>query len=149
VLTTTKNGGFMKSFQIRLVVFSIGMFLAFSFGSIIQAQTAGVWTIPAKYKTMKNPVASSKESISSGKDLYAKHCKSCHGTLGLGDGPKAASLDVPCSDFSTKKFQSQSDGDIFYEMTEGKGKMPSFKKLIPEDNERWGMVNYLRTMGAK
>jgi mono/diheme cytochrome c family protein len=139
----------MKSFQIKLIGIAAGMLLVFSFGSIIQAQTAGVWTIPAKYKTMKNPVASNKESISSGKDLYAKHCKSCHGSAGLGDGPKAASLDVTCSDFSSKKFQALSDGEVFFQMTEGKGKMPSFKKLIPEDNERWGMVNYLRTLAGK
>jgi Cytochrome c. len=139
----------MKSFQIKLMTISMGMLFVFSFSTIIQAQTAGVWNIPAKYKTMKNPVAKSKESVANGKDLYAKHCKSCHGTAGLGDGPKAASLDVTCSDFSSKKFQALADGEIFFQMSEGKGKMPSFKKLIPEDNDRWGLIHYLRTMAAK
>jgi len=139
----------MKSIQIRLMIISLGMLFVFSFSTILQAQTAGAWNIPAKYKTMKNPVTKSKEIIANGKDLYAKHCKSCHGTAGLGDGPKAASLDVTCSDFSSQKFQTLSDGEIFFQMSEGKGKMPSFKKLVPEDNDRWGLIYYLRTMAAK
>jgi len=139
----------MKSFQLKLMTITLGIFLVFSFSNIVKAQPAGSWTIPAKFKTMKNPVAMGKESIADGKDLYAKHCKSCHGSTGLGDGPKAASLDGTCSDFSTKKFHALSDGEIFFQMTEGKGKMPSFKKLIPEDNGRWSMVNYLRTLAAK
>ncbi len=139
----------MKSNQVRLIVISAGMLVALSFATALHAQTAGGWNIPAKAKTTKNPVASSKESIAEGKDLFGKHCKSCHGAKGLGDGPKAATLDVSCSDFSTKKFQAQADGEIFFQVSEGKGKMPSFKKNIPEDNGRWAIVNYLRTLAAK
>jgi mono/diheme cytochrome c family protein len=139
----------MKSFQIKLITISLGIFLVFSFSNMAKAQASAGWTIPAKFKTMKNPVASGKESVADGKDLYAKHCKSCHGSAGLGDGTKAAGLDVSCGDFSTKKFQATSDGEIFFQISEGKGKMPSFKKLIPEDNGRWAIVNFLRTMAAK
>lgn len=139
----------MKSIQFRLTTISMGLFLLFSICTMIQAQTAGGWNIPAKFKTTKNPVAANKESVADGKDLYGKHCKSCHGSAGLGDGPKATSLDVSCGDFSTKKFQAQSDGEIFFQISEGMGKMPSFKKNIPEDNGRWAIVNYIRTMAAK
>ena len=139
----------MKSLYIKLTTITLGIFLMFSFSGSIKAQSTGDWVIPAKFKTMKNPVAVSKENVSDGKDLYAKHCKSCHGSTGLGDGPKAASLDATCSDFSTKKFQAQTDGEIFYQMSEGKGKMPYFKKLIPDDNSRWALVNFLRTLAAK
>lgn len=138
----------MKSLQIRLTAIALGLFLVFSFAHNAQAQVAG-WTIPAKFKTTKNPVASNKESVADGKELFAKHCKSCHGSAGLGDGPKAATLDVSCGDFSSKKFQATADGEIFFQMTEGKGKMPAFKKLIPEDNSRWAIVNYLRSLAAK
>ena len=139
----------MNSIRFRLVAIITGLFLAFSFSTMIQAQTAEAWNIPAKFKTTKNPVAVSKESVSEGKDLYAKHCKSCHGAAGLGDGPKAASLDVSCGDFTAKKFQALADGEIFFQVSEGKGKMPSFKKNLPEDNGRWAIVNYLRTLAAK
>ena len=139
----------MKSNQIRLFAISAGMLFAFSFSTAITAQTAGAWNIPAKFKTTKNPLAASKESIADGKDLFSKHCKSCHGLKGLGDGPKAATLDASCSDFSTKKFQGTADGEIFFQISEGKGKMPAFKKTLPEDNARWAIVNYIRTLAAK
>jgi mono/diheme cytochrome c family protein len=139
----------MKTNQIKLIFCSAVLLAAFSISSVMQAQTAGGWNIPAKFKTTKNPVAVTKESVADGKELYAKHCKSCHGPKGLGDGPKAATLDVGCSDFSTKKFQAMTDGEIFFQISEGKGKMPAFKKTIAEDNGRWAIVNYIRTMAAK
>jgi mono/diheme cytochrome c family protein len=139
----------MKSNRIRLIAISAGMLVAFSFSTAVNAQTAGGWNIPAKFKTTKNPVAVNAGSVADGKDLYNKHCKSCHGAKGLGDGPKASTLDVSCSDFSTKKFQGLADGEIFFQISEGKGKMPAFKKNIPEDNSRWAIVNYMRTMAAK
>ena len=139
----------MKSNQIRLIAISAGMIITFSFSTAIKAQTAGAWTIPPASKTLANPVAVSPTSIADGKDLYSKHCKSCHGSKGLGDGAKASTLDVSCSDFSTKKFQATTDGEIFYQISTGKGKMPAFKKLIPENNGRWAIVNYMRTMAAK
>ena len=112
-------------------------------------QTPSGWVVPDKYKTLKNPTPANKENTANGKDLYAKHCKSCHGVAGLGDGPKAATLGEACGDFSTAKFQGQTDGEIFYKVTEGKGKMPSFKKTIPEDNDRWNLVLYMRSFKSK
>jgi mono/diheme cytochrome c family protein len=139
----------MKTNQMRLPGILAVMLIAFTYSAVMQAQTAGGWNIPAKFKTTKNPVAVSKESVADGKDLFAKHCKSCHGPKGLGDGPKAATLDVSCSDFSTKKFQALTDGEIFFQISEGKGKMPAFKKTIAEDNGRWAIVNYIRTLAVK
>ena len=131
-------------FRITLIAVACCTFFFF-----INAQTIQEWVVPAKFKTMKNPSAASKENIANGKDLFAKHCKSCHGSNGLGDGPKAATLDVPCGDFTSAKFQSQSDGDLFYKITEGRGKMPAFRKTIAEDTDRWNLVSYLKTMKAK
>ncbi len=62
---------------------------------------------------MKNPVASNAESIAAGKSLYATHCKSCHGSKGLGDGCKAAQLKTEPGDFASADFQSQTDGSYF------------------------------------
>jgi mono/diheme cytochrome c family protein len=104
------------------------------------------WPVPDNYKKMKNPVASDAASIAEGKTLYATHCKSCHGTKGLGDGPKAAQLKTEAGDFSTADFQSQTDGAIFYKTSEGRDDMPSFKKKIPDADERWSIVNFVRTL---
>ncbi len=101
------------------------------------------WPVPDNYKTMKNPVTFDKNAAAA---LYTTHCKSCHGKEGLGDGPKAAQLDTPCGDLTTSEFQKQSDGAIFYKTLEGRGDMPSFKKKIPDEEDIWQLVHYLRTL---
>lgn len=105
------------------------------------------WEVPAKYKSMKNPTdPKDKEGATEGKALYAKQCSSCHGKKGLGDGSKAPDLKGDLGDFSSATAQKQTDGEIFYKMTEGREDMPSFKKKIPNEEDRWLVVNYVRTL---
>ena len=104
------------------------------------------WPVPDKYKNMPNPVKVDDASLATGKTLYNQHCKSCHGTKGKGDGPKAAQLDTECGDFTKAATQSQTDGALFYKTSEGRKDMPSFKKKIPEANDLWSVVNYMRTL---
>jgi mono/diheme cytochrome c family protein len=104
------------------------------------------WPVPDNYKNMKNPVASDATSIADGKSLYATHCKSCHGAKGLGDGNKAAQLKTEPGNFSTADFHAQTDGALFYKTSEGRDDMPNFKKKIPDADERWSVVNYMRTL---
>ena len=104
------------------------------------------WEVPAKYEKMKNPTTSDKASLKVGKKLYNKHCKSCHGSEGLGDGSKAAQLDTPSGDFTADSFVTQSDGALFYKSKIGRDDMPSFEKKIPYDEDIWHVVNYMRTM---
>jgi mono/diheme cytochrome c family protein len=104
------------------------------------------WPVPAAAKAKKNTVASNAESIKAGKELWNTHCKSCHGAKGLGDGTKAAQLKTEPGDFSKPDLQSQTDGEIFYRISEGRDDMPSFKKKIPDDEDRWSLVNFIRTL---
>ncbi len=104
------------------------------------------WPVPDNYKTMKNPIAVNAASIADGKALWATHCKSCHGAKGLGDGPKAAQLKTEPGDFSKADTQSQTDGALFYKLSEGRTDMPNFKKKLPEADERWSLVNFIRTL---
>jgi mono/diheme cytochrome c family protein len=104
------------------------------------------WPVPDNFKSMKNPIASDATSIADGKALWTTHCKSCHGAKGLGDGPKAAQLKTEPGDFSKPAVQSQTDGSLFYKLSEGRDDMPNFKKKLPEADERWSLVNYLRTL---
>lgn len=127
---------------VMMTIVAVVMFTAF----IPPQQTPTPWNAPDKFVKMKNPVASNKESIAAGKELYVKHCKSCHGTKGLGDGTKAAQLKTKCGDFTTKTFQAQTDGSIFYKISEGRDDMPKFKKKIPDEEDIWSIVNYLRTL---
>ena len=105
------------------------------------------WVVPAKYKTMKNPTnKKDKENMAIGKSLYSKHCKSCHGAEGYGDGTKAKDLDGDLGDFSSKETQGQPDGALFYKISTGKDDMPNFTKKLPSDEDRWLIVNYMRTL---
>ncbi len=131
----------MKTFKILMIigVVSVGLL---SFTKMVQEE----WKVPAKYQTMKNPVEASKANIDLGKTLYAKHCKSCHGKEGLGDGPKAEEVDGDLGDFSSKKFQAQTDGALFYKSYFGRDDMPSYEKKMPEKDDMWAIVHYMRTL---
>lgn len=105
------------------------------------------WDVPAKYKAMKSTIKAGDPSINAvGKSLYNQHCRSCHGTAGLGDGPKAKMLKTDCGDFSSKAFQDQADGVIYYQSFVGRKDMPNFEKKITDDGDRWAVVYYMRTM---
>ncbi|MDX1628347.1 MAG: c-type cytochrome [Fulvivirga sp.] len=104
------------------------------------------WKVPEGAKKMKNPVQNDGEVMMIGKTLYAKHCKSCHGKNGEGDGPKADELDTFPGDFTAAAFQKQTDGALFYKTSEGRDDMPGFKKKLPSDEDRWIIVHYLRSL---
>ena len=94
---------------------------------------------------MKNPTDPLVD-LDIGKSLYNKHCKSCHGSDGLGDGPKADEVDGDLGDFSSSEFHAQSDGAIFYKSYIGRDDMPNFEKKMPDEEDVWLVVNYMRTM---
>ena len=104
------------------------------------------WPVPDAAKVKKNPIASNAESIAAGKTLWSTHCKSCHGAKGMGDGPKAAQLKTEAGDFSKADTQVQTDGSLFYKLSEGRDDMPAFKKKIADEDDRWSLVNYMRTL---
>jgi mono/diheme cytochrome c family protein len=102
------------------------------------------WIVPDEYKNMKNPVAANDSSMKAGKLLYDKHCASCHGRKGLGDGIIAGNLETFAGDFSGDQYQSQTDGEHFYKTKYGRGDMPKYENKI-SDVDIWHMVNYMRS----
>ncbi|HPD63882.1 MAG TPA: cytochrome c [Bacteroidia bacterium] len=104
------------------------------------------WDVPDKYKNMKNPTKADQSSITLGKELYTKHCKSCHGPKGLGDGPKAANLKTKMRSFTSAEFKAQKPGVIYYQSFVGRDEMPNFEKKILAEEERWAIINYLMTL---
>ncbi len=119
-------------------------FLSMALYSFTSVEISGDWDIPAEYKSMENPVDYDGEAKAIGKSLWRKHCQSCHGKDGYGDGPKAAELETDAGDFSTEEFQSWTDGELFYQTTTGMGEMPAYDKKIPSDEDRWILVHYMR-----
>jgi mono/diheme cytochrome c family protein len=139
----------MKTTQkaITLLV-TIIIAVVFVIGNTVNAQQAKAkaWPVPDKNKTMKAAVNLKDAAvISSGKDLWAKNCKSCHGAKGMGDGPKGASLKTFPGDFSSAAFQGSTDGELFFRTNVGRDEMPAYEKKIPDASERWALVAYMRT----
>lgn len=124
----------------KIMFLSVATLLIFALMSFMNP-----WNIPAKYKTMKNPYANQTDLAQTvGKQLWAKNCKSCHGNLGLGDGPKAAGLKTKIEKIS--EVQPNTDGEIYYKSIIGRDEMPNFEGKIPDEEGRWAIVNYIRTL---
>ena len=130
----------MKTFKIAAVIGIVCM-LCYSFTTMVQEE----WVVPEKYVTMKNPTDPDVD-MAIGKALYSKHCKSCHGKEGYGDGPKAKDVEGDLGDFSSEEYQAQTDGELFYKTSFGWEDMPEYTKKMPDDEDRWLIVNYMRTL---
>lgn len=129
----------------NLSILFAGLFTIAIFAFATKTGDQKPWPVPEAAKNKPNPVKADAASIANGKSLYNTHCKSCHGTKGKGDGPKASQLDTESGDFTLASFQSQTDGVLFYKTSEGRKDMPSFKKKIPDADDIWAVVNYMRT----
>ena len=106
------------------------------------------WVAPARAAKKKNPVEVNEASLAKGKVLYVKECLSCHGPAGKGDGPAVKDLEKKPGDLSAKKVLDQSDGAVFWKLTEGLKPMPSYEKTFSEE-DRWNVINYMRTLAPK
>ncbi|MEO5570529.1 MAG: cytochrome c [Bacteroidia bacterium] len=113
---------------------------------IVVAQNAP-WKAPEAAAKVKNPVVSDAASLAAAKIIYTKQCGKCHGKKGMGDGPNAATLDKPVDPLNNAATTAQTDGELFWKISEGKKPMPSTKKSL-SDEQRWQLVNYVRTFSS-
>jgi mono/diheme cytochrome c family protein len=100
---------------------------------------------------MKNPVASSPESIAKGKEAFTKNCRFCHGADAKGNGPMAPQGTHPSDLTDAKWDRGSSDGEIFAVIRDGAGPkfdMKGYKSKMTEP-EIWNIVNFLRSIGPK
>jgi len=103
------------------------------------------WVAPASANSLKNPFKGSTSATEAGKKLYKQYCAICHGNSGKGDGMAGTSLNPRPSNFTVDKAQNQTDGAIYWKMTEGRPPMASYKSILKEE-QRWQLVNYIRTL---
>jgi len=113
----------------------------------VAAQTSQPWVAPASEKAKKNPLPADKKTIDQGEKVAKINCASCHGPLGKGNGPAAVALNPKPADWTSKRVQDEPDGEIFWKVTTGRGAMPSWRHL-PE-NDRWAVVQFIRTLAGK
>ena len=111
-----------------------------------QAQS-NPWPVPKGGENLKNPEPRDAASIKNGKTIYVAYCAPCHGNKGKGDGPASASLNPKPADHTSAAVQAESDGTLYYKISEGHGHtaMPPFKSVLSVD-QRWAVINYIRTL---
>jgi mono/diheme cytochrome c family protein len=97
------------------------------------------WLVPEDQKNLSNPSEYNLSNVQKGKDLYDLNCKSCHGDVGKNNG---LPLVPPPPDVVSDIMQANTEGELFYKITKGRGGMPQFESTISED-DRWRLVNYI------
>ena len=112
--------------------------------SISFSATAQVWEVPSDKKEITPAITFSMKTKTQGKDIYAKSCKSCHGDIGKAN---FLPLNPAPNDPGSERFSNQTDGELFFKLTEGRGGMPAFKSQLA-DNERWAVISYIRSFHA-
>lgn len=106
--------------------------------------------IPAEAAAKQNPVGYDAESVAAGAELFQSTCAVCHGPEGRGDGPGAAGLNPKPADLSADHVQANSDGALFYTISEGRPgtAMIGWEETYNE-TQRWYLVNYIRSLAVQ
>jgi mono/diheme cytochrome c family protein len=111
-------------------------------------QKANTWEAPESANSLKNPLKSDPTVLAEGKNLYLSMCSVCHGESGKGNGAASVTLDPHPANFLSIRVENESDGAIFWKLTEGNPPMASYKTLLTED-QRWKLVAYIRSLEKK
>jgi mono/diheme cytochrome c family protein len=83
------------------------------------------WAAPGSEKAKKNPAPSDKKTVDQGEKVAKINCVSCHGARGKGDGAAAVALNPKPADWTSRRVQDESDGELFWKITTGRGPMPA------------------------
>jgi mono/diheme cytochrome c family protein len=102
------------------------------------------WVVPDDKKGKLSTFPFDDATRKAGEKLYSVNCMSCHGTPGKANFLK---LVPPPGDPATEKIQKNTDGQIFYKVTTGRGQMPSFKSVLTS-NELWNIISYIRSFNV-
>ena len=98
-----------------------------------------------------NPIPPNADSVAAGHTLFVANCVPCHGVTGKGDGPVGLTLNPRPADLTLHAVPGvHTDGQLYEWVTNGfpGSVMPAFKTVL-SDNDRWNLVNYIRTLAPK
>ena len=120
------------------LIFSFLLLVIFLLSSeLLSAQD---WNVPANKTKALSPFKFTDETRKAGEVLYMDKCQACHGDPGKGN----VLMTVPAPpDLATKKMQRNTDGEMFYKISEGHTVMLSFRNILSA-TEIWNLVSYVR-----
>jgi mono/diheme cytochrome c family protein len=105
-------------------------------------------------EAQKNPQPATLASLEKGKAEFAVFCAPCHGIEGHGNGPvagppfgKGPFVGVLPIAGPASLARVLTDGHIYTTISLGRGRMPSYRRIPPED--RWDIINYVRYLNGQ
>lgn len=103
---------------------------------------------PAGAEKQPNPLAGqmSPEVLTVGRKHYDIYCAVCHSATGDGHGPVAERMAVKPRNLIDAQAKAYSDGRIYHAITAGRGVMRPYASQIPDEEIRWKIVNYVRSL---
>ena len=102
--------------------------------------------IPARYKSMRNPVAVTPDALLHGMEHWADHCATCHGNDGSGNTMFGNTMYPRPPDMRRRDTQEKSDGELYYTIQNGimLTGMPAFGTPGNDDSDSWKLVAFIR-----
>ena len=102
--------------------------------------------VAVAFREVKNPTTDFDSSIKRGEEMYIKNCSKCHGLNGNGYGVVAHGFTTfPRQLWVWNNTGPETDGYLFWFITNGRSDMPPWG-LILSENERWDLINYIKTI---
>jgi mono/diheme cytochrome c family protein len=130
-----------RTLRLILLVIALGLICVAGWLAITGKKP---WIIPAMEKTRKNPLTASAAALNAARPVFDQKCSDCHGDGGKGDGSDAMMYDPPPANLTdAAHINKLTDGEIYYQITEGRKPMPSFKTKLTEE-QRWQLVLLVR-----
>ena len=134
--------------EYRLLAISLFLVVSSIIIACNQPQKPGDdWKAPDDANDLKSSFQNTAASDQKGRETYNMYCLSCHGESGFGDGAAGASFDRRPANFHNDRVKNQSDGALFWKLTNGKADMPAFKEAL-SDEQRWQLVAYIRKIAV-
>jgi mono/diheme cytochrome c family protein len=136
-----------QKLRLRKILF-VALLALIALSIVLGVTHRGQWNIPEEAKLRQNPLQPSPEAPDAARVLYNDHCERCHGKTGRGDGADATKFSTSPRDLTdTSRMSAQSDGELFYKISEGRRPMPEFKTKLTEE-QRWQLVLLMRWMAS-
>ena len=103
------------------------------------------WQAPPEALSLTNPFKGKPDAVKIGQAYYNQRCSDCHGGRGYGHGPMSKSIKKPPTNLASRMVQANTDGELFWKITNGRSPMPA-NRVRFDDDQRWYIVTFLRSL---